>query len=685
MTLTTGQSLSFYEILGPLGAGAMGEVYHARDSRLDRDVAIKVLPEHFAEDEERLKRFEREAKSIAALNHPNVAQIYSVDQIEDTCFLVLELVPGETLEDRIARGALPIDEAVDICRQIAEGLEAAHEAGVIHRDLKPANVRITPDGKVKVLDFGLAKPMDSGSERGSSKDSVLATEEGRLLGTPIYMAPEQARGKPIDRRVDVWAFGCVMYECLTGKRAFDGETMPDVLAAVVRETADFTRLPASTPAHVRALVERCLEKDSRQRLRDVGEARITLEFSGPEPSDVTSPQQSAAPKRNPLVGPLGWALGALAGGLAVFGTLRTEPVELPEPIVLSGLTFSGSDSAPSASPDGRLIAFQSERDGRLRVWLKQLDTGSERVLSEGTGRTPRFAPDGNSVLFLRLEGDRQNVYRQALLGSEARKIVDDVIGACWSPDGTRIGIVRVTSEQEQPRYGILTVDVRTGEERKLYLSQAGELLFSLRWSPDGSVLSAGTSPQAGQSSDQSALILVPIDGGDVERFPVPGAALHDHDWVGGAGRRVVYSQSWQSVGDLGGSLSKAVLWDLDGGQRRDLFHAEYLSAGIGSATSSLPGAAIAVVKDETLVYCSTFVRQLLFEHEIRAGRAVEPGRKLVEGQARDRQPVYSPDGSRVTFASNRTGNLDLWEVELDSGRLSQLTDDRAQDWDPAYT
>jgi Serine/threonine protein kinase len=684
MTLTAGETLSYYEILGPLGAGTMGEVYRARDTRLDREVAIKVLPEHFVEDEERLQRFEREAKSLASLNHSNVAQIFGVDQVGDRCFLVLELVPGETLEDRIARGALPVDEAIDVCRQIAEGLEAAHDAGVIHRDLKPANVRITPDGKVKVLDFGLAKPTGSASDHGSSTDSVLATEAGRLLGTPIYMAPEQARGKPIDRRVDVWAFGCVLYECLTGQRAFDGESMPDVLAAVVRETVDFTRLPAATPAHVRELVERCLEKDSRQRLRDIGEARIALEYSGSEASGPAGTRLAPVASRSPLRGPLGWALGALAGGLAVFGTLRSALHGVSVPVVTRGLTFSGSDSAPSASPDGRLIAFQSARDGRLRVWLKQLDTGSEQVLSEGPDRSPRFAPDGNSVLFLRAEGDRQNVYRQALLGSEARKIVDDVISACWSPDGSRIGIVRVVRETKQVQYHILTVDVRTGEERELYGTGTGELLYSLRWSPDGSVLSAGTASQSGQFNDQSALVLVPTDGGEVERFSVPGAVMHDHDWVGGAGRRVVYSQSWQSVGDLGGSLSKVLLWDLDGGQRRELFHAEYLSANLGSATSALPGAAIVVVKDETLVYCSTFVRQLLFEHEIQGGRAVAPGRKLLEGQARDRQPIYSPDGSRIRFASNRTGNLDLWEIELKSGRLSQLTDDRAQDWDPGF-
>ena len=250
MSLTTGQSLSFYEILAPLGAGGMGEVYLARDTRLEREVAIKVLPEELADDDERLRRFEREAKTLASLNHPNVAGIHGVDQEADVCFLALELVPGEDLAMRLERGRLPLDEALDVCRQIAEGLEAAHEAGVVHRDLKPANVRVTPSGEVKVLDFGLAKPIQlKASKDGtttSESDSFLVTSEGMVLGTPTYMSPEQARGKPVDRRTDIWAFGCVLYECLTGKRAFQGDAFSDLIVSILEREPDLGALPKAT-------------------------------------------------------------------------------------------------------------------------------------------------------------------------------------------------------------------------------------------------------------------------------------------------------------------------------------------------------------------------------------------------------------------------------------------------------
>jgi len=392
MSLAAGQTLSFYEILGPLGAGAMGEVYRAKDTRLDREVAIKVLPEHFADDEERLRRFEREAKSIAALNHPNVAQIHSVDQVEDTCFLVLELVPGETLEYRIARGALPLDEALDVCCQIADGLEAAHEAGVIHRDLKPANVRITPDGKVKVLDFGLAKPTGPDADVESTTDSVLATEEGRLLGTPTYMAPEQARGKHIDRRVDVWAFGCVLFECLTGKRAFDGETIADVIARVLEDAPRWERLPPETPVHVREVLERCLAKDPRERLRDVGDASLLL--TGPFEA---GPKAASSTPRRSLVFFVAGALSVSALWLCARLTAELPPDANGRPYHF-GLEMGPEARDTWIAPDGTSFVYWQDE----ALYLRRLDEDRSRLIPGTEGawvNSTCWSPDSRSIVF----------------------------------------------------------------------------------------------------------------------------------------------------------------------------------------------------------------------------------------------------------------------------------------------
>jgi len=272
MAISTGTRLGSYELAAQIGAGGMGEVYKAHDTKLGRDVAIKVLPEAFAHDPERLSRFQREAKMLASLNHPNIATIHGLEQSNGTSYLVMELVAGETLAERVKReGALPVEEALAICKQIAEALEAAHEKGIIHRDLKPANVKLTPEAKVKVLDFGLAKAFagdttDSNPSQ-SPTLSAVATMQGVLLGTAAYMSPEQARGKVVDKRTDIWAFGCVMYELLTEKQAFQGDDITDILAAVVRAEPDWQALPAATPAKIRDLLRRCLQKDKTQYKR----------------------------------------------------------------------------------------------------------------------------------------------------------------------------------------------------------------------------------------------------------------------------------------------------------------------------------------------------------------------------------------------------------------------------------
>ena len=311
MALTPGTRFGSYEITAKLGEGGMGEVYRARDAKLHRDVAIKVLPALLAADPERLARLEREAQTLAALNHPQIAQIYGL--LDAPAALVMECVEGEDLAQRLSRGALPIAEAVDVARQIADALEAAHERGIVHRDLKPANIRIGPDGAVKVLDFGLAFSRGPAAEIANSPtftSPAAMTHAGVILGTAAYMAPEQARGKALDRRADIWAFGCALYEMLSGVKPFEGETVTDVLSAIISKEPDWSRLPPDTPASVRTLLERCLEKDPRRRLRDIGEARVLLE-------QPIAPQRPELPPRARRRSRLVTALASLAAVLVI--------------------------------------------------------------------------------------------------------------------------------------------------------------------------------------------------------------------------------------------------------------------------------------------------------------------------------------------------------------------------------
>ena len=275
-----GATLAHYKVLEKLGEGGMGVVWKALDTKLDREVAIKVLPESFSSDPDRVARFEREAKVLASLNHRNIAAIFGVDQADGKRFLVMELVEGEDLSRRLERGPLPVEEAIDACHQLARALEAAHEKGVLHRDLKPANVQLTPEGRIKVLDFGLAKAFEIEGDPGASPTLTSAgTKAGMILGTAGYMSPEQARGKPLDKRTDIWSFGCILFECLTARPAFRGETMSDTLASILKSEANWSLLPDRTPPRVRELLQRCFEKDARNRLRDIGDARLELQRS----------------------------------------------------------------------------------------------------------------------------------------------------------------------------------------------------------------------------------------------------------------------------------------------------------------------------------------------------------------------------------------------------------------------
>jgi serine/threonine protein kinase len=337
MAIQSGTHLGPYEILSAIGAGGMGEVYRARDTKLGRDVAIKVLPEAFARDTERMARFQREAKVLASLDHPNIASIYGLEDSSGTHALVMQLVEGPTLADRIKAGPIPVDEAVRIARQIADALEYAHERGIIHRDLKPANVKVTNDEVVKVLDFGLAKALegDPSSFDISTSPTIsrMVTMQGVLLGTAAYMSPEQAKAKSVDRRADIWAFGCVLYEMLTGKQAFTGETVTDTLASIIKEDPDWKALPAATPTHVRVLLQRCLQKDPKQRLQAIGDARIVLDevLSGAARQVPPGPAQQAAQQKL-------WLVSGVAGLLLLTTSwltwtyFRDKPAATAEPV-----------------------------------------------------------------------------------------------------------------------------------------------------------------------------------------------------------------------------------------------------------------------------------------------------------------------------------------------------------------
>jgi serine/threonine-protein kinase len=429
------QTIAHYRITIKLGEGGMGVVYRATDTKLNRDVAIKVLPDSFAADPDRLTRFTREAQVLASLNHPNIAAIYGV---EDRA-LVLELVDGPTLAERTAAGPIPVDEALSIARQIAEALEYAHEKGIVHRDLKPANVKITPEGRVKVLDFGLAKAMASevsaaGRPETSPTLTMRATMAGVILGTAAYMSPEQARGQEADKRADIWSYGVLVYEMLTGRKLFDAPTVSDSLAAVLRAELDWSALPADLPSNIRTLLRRCLERDPKRRLRDIWAARIELEQPATE---QTAPAAVVAPRKSPLVP---WILAAVMTVVAAAVTVilvRQSPPAAPlarfDVLPPEKEGFSGWISV---SPDGRNLGFTAiGADGVQRVWVRPIESLQARLLP-GTGGTATFfwSPDSR-YLVLQSAGKLKKI---DVSGGPPETLCDAMgvlMGGSWKPDG----------------------------------------------------------------------------------------------------------------------------------------------------------------------------------------------------------------------------------------------------------
>ncbi len=460
-----------YIVSREIGRGGMGVVYLARDSRLDRDVAIKALPEHVAADAERLSRFEREAKTLAQINHPNIAGIHGLEEQDGSRFLILEYVEGETLAERLDGGALSVDDALEFGAQIAAGMEAAHEAGIIHRDLKPANIKITPEGNVKVLDFGLARADESASSSSISENPTLTTPfqhtptmPGAVLGTAPYMSPEQARGRKVDKRTDIWSFGVVLYEMLSGIGPFHGETATDSIGAILHKDVDLAQLPPATPKMVRHVIERCLARDKNERYRDIGDVRLELQRADKDDAPPPTPKSSRALLAI-VSAALVVALVAL-GAMVVMNQPAPPPPLTPihvslEPPNDARILFSGDLAGPPVvSPDGTQIAFCAALEGKMRsLWVRDLGKSDPRELSSTDGALfPFWSPDGREIGFFTVD----SLLRFDLTSDTVQRICDvaQARGGTWADDGSII-----FSHNFQG--GLLRVDTNGGEPTEL--------------------------------------------------------------------------------------------------------------------------------------------------------------------------------------------------------------------------
>lgn len=655
-----------YEAGALIGAGGMGEVYRARDSRLRREVAIKVLPPAFSRDPDRLRRFEQEAWAAGMLNHPNLITVYDFGSYEGSPFVVTELLEGETLRQRLDAGPLAPRKAIDYAIQIARGLAAAHHKGVVHRDLKPANVFLTRDGHVKILDFGLAKLIAIPGV--PSGDTVLAhTEPGIVLGTAGYMSPEQIRGQAADHRSDIFSFGIILHEMLTGKHAFSGDSTVELMNAILKdEPLEFGAAGRTISPGLERVTSHCLEKNPEERFQSARDLGFALEaLSGV--SEVGVPAATARPKRRARTGRRQLALAALGGLIA--GVLLTVWLARPAPVqppTFRYLTYSGHDYSPSASSSGRFIAFTSDRDGRPRIWIKQLPGGEERPLTSGTDDFARFSPAGPTILFTRTENGRTSLYRVGALGGEPRRVVDDAVEGDWSPDGSRIAFLRwkTAGGKLTSAVGLVWADGSDPKEIAVH----DQKLSHIRWSPDGSRLAA---TELAQSGALHPIFLVGAAGDEKRSILTRRAGLAISSLVWSSREEVIYFQNESALeGGLGTNAGTANIIR----QNVRTGKSEKISWSPDSSTL------LDIVGPGRLVFDTCSPRACLRE----VSPAAPSSRWLTRGQANDRQPAYSLDGEWVVFSSNRSGNLDLWEVSTKSEVVRRLTEDEAEDWDPVF-
>jgi serine/threonine-protein kinase len=649
------------EVTAPLGKGGMGEVWRATDTRLGREVAVKLLPEAFAADADRLARFEREAKVLASLNHAGIAHLYgfeslALDDGTTAHVLVMELAEGEDLAARLGRGAIPIDEALAVARQIAEALEEAHEKDIVHRDLKPANVKLAPDGKVKLLDFGLAKAWSeegasATSSAGLSQSPTLArtgTAAGLILGTAAYMAPEQARGKPVDKRADVWAFGVVLFEMLRGRRLFDGDTVTDVLAAVVKDPIDWASVPRATPTSVRRLLARCLERDPRKRLRDIGEARIALDGTVAEPVEVARPLPRS---RAALVAGIALAAAAAAAGWLLRSP--AAPVLRKLDVAAEGLSVD-EIHGPAISPDGRRVAYFAGRTIRVR----DLDRAEARELPGTEGARDVFwSPDGAQLGFYRDE----SLFRLPLDAAAPVLVARTGIhvsgaGACWMRDG-RI----VFSRGNTP---LFEVRAEGGEPHVLVEPdrEAGDLhLHGCSVLPGDRGLLFAIHP----SDNPANTIGLLADGKTRSVLSLPGETVAQPVWAPPG--HVVFGRS-------GGGRDG--IWALP-------FSLERLAAAGEPFPVVTGGSAASASADGSLLYTpGRLSRAQRLVWVSREGKIVATAADLpdeVGGVA------LSPDGRRIAVAVIEGGRRNIWTIDVERGTRTKLTPDLGWAGRPAFS
>jgi len=662
MALNPGTHLGPYEITALIGAGGMGEVYRAEDSTLKRHVAIKVLPAHLLDDPERLARFEREAQVLASLNHPNIAAVYGLEESEGHRCLVMELVEGEDLAQRLQRGPVPPDDVVSIARQVAEALEAAHESGVIHRDLKPANIKLRPDGRIKVLDFGLAKAVEgdpTGSIPSLSSSPTLTgmmTGANVILGTAAYMSPEQARGQVVDKRSDIWAFGCVLFELLGGKQAFQGDTISDTLASVLKSEPDWSTLPTSIPANLRRLMERCLVKDPRQRLRDIGEARIQLEAGGADPEPAGVPVSPS--RRIPT-----WAAGLLALAVVVAAGAGWFLKPAPHPTRIHGAILLpegrqlmlGSGGHLAFSPDGGRIAFAAADSNEMSsLWIRNLtDAQSHELSGTDDATNPFWSPDGKQLGFF-ADGKLKKI---PVSGGAPIAICDaeQGRGGQWREDGTIVFAPHFDA-------GLFRVNASGGVARPF--RELGTNEFSYRW------------PQL--IGDRGLLLTVlAVNPEDDGIFYQP---------AGDSTRLLIRTQSQAVFRD--GLLYYMV---------DNVLFARRFDADRGDFTGD-PETIVTNVRDSARFARGAFTVAAGGQIAYVIGRGAPDNKKLVrytrEGGvvetwnlgAQVGDPALSPDGTRLAFSKldRDAGTQDVWILDLTRNVQTRLTFAGAAD-DPVWS